>query len=261
MIMSCYILIAVKVWKRNAPGVQTNGRLVIYRAKMKVLKMLAVIVILFAFSWLPLYAIYLRMYYGQVGDKEKDIIFTIVLPIAQWLGASNCCMNPIIYCFFSKKYRRGFRKLLRCGVLKRLGFSRTSRRTTHSQLSTRYIHVDNSSGNHCDLKHNHNGNRVSSNKYMVVAFSNGKMTVSFRKENVSDESSFWDPGNRMTVVAWYLALMPQTTSIGTRLLWCLFVLLNMDCIKEASWIEKEFRFLTSLLFHNREDEFIQLKCY
>lgn len=191
MVMSCYILIAVKVWKRNAPGVQTNGRLVIYRAKMKVLKMLAVIVILFAFSWLPSYAVYLRMYYGEVQEeKESYIIYTIVLPIAQWLGTSNCCMNPIIYCFFSKKYRRGFRKLLRCGVLKRLGFSRQSRRTTQSQLSTRYIHVDNSSGNHCDLKNNHNGHRVSSNKYMVVAFSNGKMTVSFRKENASDESSF-----------------------------------------------------------------------
>ena len=193
MIMSCYILIAVKVWKRNAPGVQTNGRLVIYKAKMKVLKMLAVIVILFAFSWLPLYVLYLRMYYATPGDKELDLIFTIVLPIAQWLGAANCCMNPIIYCFFSKKYRRGFRKLLRCGMLKRLGFSRQSRRTTQSQLSTRYIHVDNSSGHHCDLKHS--GNRVSSNKYMVVAFSNGKMTVSFRKENASDESSFWVSGD------------------------------------------------------------------
>lgn len=56
MILLCYILIAVKIWKRNAPGVQTNGRLIIYKSKVKVLKMLAVIVILFAFSWLPLYA-------------------------------------------------------------------------------------------------------------------------------------------------------------------------------------------------------------
>lgn len=186
MIMLCYILIAIKVWRRNAPGVQTHGRLLIYRSKMKVLKMLAVIVILFAFSWLPLYVIYLRLYYGDVDEPESDLISKIILPIAQWLGASNCGMNPIIYCFFSKKYRRGFRKLLYCRML------RSKRSTTHSQQSTRYIHVDNSSGNNCELKHHHhhNGHRVSSNKYMVVAFSNGKMTVSFRKENVSDESSF-----------------------------------------------------------------------
>lgn len=190
MILTCYLLIALKVWRRNAPGVETNGRMLIYRSKMKVLKMLAVIVILFAFSWLPLYVIYLRMYYGNVGAKEQSVYEKILLPIAQWLGASNCCMNPIIYCFFSKKYRRGFRKLLRCRVLKRLSFARQSRRTTQSQLSTRYYHVDNSSGHNYDLKHHHNGNRVSSNKYMVVAFSNGKMTVTFRKENVSDESSF-----------------------------------------------------------------------
>ncbi|KAL4240795.1 Neuropeptide FF receptor 2 [Mactra antiquata] len=191
MILLCYVLIAVKVWKRNAPGVQTNGRLIIYKSKVKVLKMLAVIVILFALSWLPLYAIYFRYYFG--GDMSKDdqsLVSEIVLPIAQWLGTSNCGMNPIIYCFFSKKYRRGFRKILHCR-LATFGFRRQSR-TTQS-LSTRYINVDNSSVNnqYNDHKNNHHKeNRVSSNKYMVVAFNNGRMTVSFRKENTSDESSF-----------------------------------------------------------------------
>lgn len=189
VILLCYVLIAVKVWKRQAPGVQTNGRLIIYKSKVKVLKMLAVIVILFALSWLPLYAVYLRIYFGEyLSQDDETLISEVIIPIAQWLGASNCGMNPIIYCFFSKKYRRGFRKILYCHMAT-LGFRRQSR-TTQS-LSTRYINVDNSSANHCDLKHNHqNENRVSSNKYMVVAFNNGRMTVSFRKENPSDESSF-----------------------------------------------------------------------
>ncbi|XP_045213880.1 neuropeptide SIFamide receptor-like isoform X2 [Mercenaria mercenaria] len=190
MILLCYVLIAVKVWKRNAPGVQTNGRLIIYKSKVKVLKMLAVIVILFAFSWLPLYAVYLKVYFGaeDLTENDRKIIFEIVVPFAQWLGASNCGMNPIIYCFFSKKYRRGFKKLLYCRF-QTLAFRRHSR-TTRS-LSTRYINVDNSSGNQMDTKTGHNKeNKVSSNKYMVVAFNNGRMTVSFRKENASDDSSF-----------------------------------------------------------------------
>ncbi|XP_060602876.1 neuropeptide SIFamide receptor-like isoform X2 [Ruditapes philippinarum] len=190
MILLCYILIAVKIWKRNAPGVQTNGRLIIYKSKVKVLKMLAVIVILFAFSWLPLYAIYLKFYFQSedLSEGDQKTLFEIVLPFAQWLGASNCGMNPIIYCFFSKKYRRGFKKLLYCRF-QTLAFRRQSR-TTRS-LSTRYINVENSSGNVNDTKNcQSKENKVSSNKYMVVAFNNGRMTVSFRKENASDDSSF-----------------------------------------------------------------------
>lgn len=192
MILICYVLIAVKVWKRNAPGVQTHGRLIIYKSKVKVLKMLAVIVILFAFSWLPLYATYLKIYFGSLDlpIDDRNVIFEIIIPFAQWLGASNCGMNPIIYCFFSKKYRRGFRKLLTCHL--RIFRFRRQTRTTHS-LSTRYtgINVDNSSGNMLEMKNDQgNGTRVSSYKYMVVAFDNGRMTVSFRKENASDESSF-----------------------------------------------------------------------
>lgn len=189
MILLCYILIAVKVWKRNAPGVQTHGRLIIYKSKVKVLKMLAVIVILFAFSWLPLYAVYLKVYFGgdDLTENERNVIFEIIVPFAQWLGASNCGMNPIIYCFFSKKYRRGFKKLLYCRF-QTPEFRRQSRTTR--TLSTRYMTVDNSSGNHMEAKNDNTKENKVANKYMVVAFNNGRMTVSFRKENASDDSSF-----------------------------------------------------------------------
>ena len=191
MIVVCYILIAKKVWKRKAPGVETNGRLIIYKSKVKVLKMLAVIVILFAFSWLPLYVVYLRLYFGEGLTREAlALIFDIIVPVSQWLGSSNCSMNPIIYCFFSKKYRRGFRSIIYC-KLTSLSFRRQSTRLNHS-LSTRYMNVENSCSDvkndaKIERKHEH---RVSSNKFMVVAFSNGKMTVSFRKEPGSEESSF-----------------------------------------------------------------------
>lgn len=185
MILLCYVLLAMTVWKRNAPGIEESGRLVIYRSKVKVLKMLAVIVVLFALSWLPLYAVYLRLYFGDVQDTERQILFDIIIPIAQWLGSSNCGVNPLIYCFFSKKYRRGFSNILHCRCL-RFPFRRRSR--SSRSLSTRYMNVDNSS---CNRDHNHeHTNRIASNKFMVVAFCNGKMTVSFRKENGSDESSF-----------------------------------------------------------------------
>lgn len=189
MIMLCYILIGIKVCRRDAPGIQATGRLVIYKSKVKVLKMLAVIVLLFALSWLPLYAVYLRLYFGgEVSGEANETIFSIVLPISQWLGSSNSGVNPIIYCFFSKKYRRGFRHILHCRV-RHLPLWRQN--TTNRSVSTRYVNVDNSSVPYVDNNHDATvNNGISRNKFMVVLFNNGRMTVSFRKENGSDESSF-----------------------------------------------------------------------
>lgn len=46
----------------------------------------------------------------------------VATPIAQWLGSSNSCINPILYAFFNKKYRRGFAAIIRsrscCGRLR-----------------------------------------------------------------------------------------------------------------------------------------------
>ncbi|WAQ96269.1 SIFAR-like protein [Mya arenaria] len=110
LIVACYFLIAVRVWRRRAPGEKISSSTGVQKSKVKVVKMLCIVVILFAFSWLPLYVIRLKSFYGSSSDKDTErIILDIINPIAQWLGASNSGMNPIIYCFFSKRYRRGFK--------------------------------------------------------------------------------------------------------------------------------------------------------
>lgn len=75
--------------------------------------MLVAVVILFVLSWLPLYVIFARIKLGgeiTAWEEETLIFFT---PIAQWLGASNSCINPILYAFFNNKYRRGFTAILK----------------------------------------------------------------------------------------------------------------------------------------------------
>ncbi|CAH1793894.1 unnamed protein product [Owenia fusiformis] len=112
LITVCYSMIGFRVWTRKAPGVSnTSG--VIYKSKIKVVKMLMVVVVVFTFSWLPLYTITVSKYYGKKNTKEiQKIVNTIIYPIVQWLGSSNSCVNPLIYCLFSKRYRRGFKVLL-----------------------------------------------------------------------------------------------------------------------------------------------------
>ena len=111
LIVACYFLIGAKVWRRRAPGEKistSNG--VVQKSKVKAVKMLCIVVVMFGFSWLPLYVIRLWSLYGSNNNKElQRIVRDIINPIAQWLGSSNSGMNPIIYCFFSKRYRRGFK--------------------------------------------------------------------------------------------------------------------------------------------------------
>ncbi|XP_060601629.1 neuropeptide SIFamide receptor-like [Ruditapes philippinarum] len=113
LIVACYLLIGVRVWRRRAPGEKNTSLEVVHKSKVKVVKMLAIVVVLFAFSWLPLYVIRLATFYGAPPDKAvAKIVNEIINPIAQWLGSSNSGMNPIIYCFFSKRYRNGFKNAI-----------------------------------------------------------------------------------------------------------------------------------------------------
>ncbi|OTF81384.1 hypothetical protein BLA29_010248, partial [Euroglyphus maynei] len=88
-----------------------QSSLVIERSKVKVFKMLIVLVLLFALSWLPLYVIFFILKIVPHND-EQSIMMQILqdsVPIAQWLGASNSCVNPILYFFFNAKFRSYYR--------------------------------------------------------------------------------------------------------------------------------------------------------
>lgn len=96
------------MWKRNIPTDTKDAQMerMQQKSKVKVVKMLVAVVILFVLSWLPLYVIFTRIKLGGTVDEWEDEILGIVTPIAQWLGVSNSCINPILYAFFNKKYRR-----------------------------------------------------------------------------------------------------------------------------------------------------------
>ncbi|KRT84258.1 G protein-coupled receptor, partial [Oryctes borbonicus] len=124
LITMCYVLIWIKVWKRNIPTDTKDGQMerMQQKSKVKVVKMLVAVVILFVLSWLPLYVIFARIKFGGEIEPWEEEILPIATPIAQWLGASNSCINPILYAFFNKKFRRGFMGIIKsrkcCGRLR-----------------------------------------------------------------------------------------------------------------------------------------------
>lgn len=120
----CYAMIWVKVWRRTIPTDNKCARMerIQQQSKVKVVKMLAMVVVLFVASWLPLYAIFARIKLGgRLVPWEEDFL-PVATPIAQWLGASNSCINPVLYAFFNRKFRRGFTAVLQsrrcCGTLR-----------------------------------------------------------------------------------------------------------------------------------------------
>ncbi|XP_012936328.1 neuropeptide SIFamide receptor-like [Aplysia californica] len=114
-IIACYFMIGYRVWHRDAPGI-TSSMGVIEKSKVRVVKMLVVVVVLFTVSWMPLYIIRLIILFADISESspQSAIIHNIVFPFAQWLGTSNCCMNPLVYCLFSQKIRRRIRAMLCC---------------------------------------------------------------------------------------------------------------------------------------------------
>lgn len=88
----------------------------VYRSKIRVLKMVAVVVAVFTFFWLPLYVTSVRvMFSDQTSHLEFYLVNHILLPLTQWLGLSSSAVNPIVYWLFSARFRTGYRELcIRC---------------------------------------------------------------------------------------------------------------------------------------------------
>ncbi|XP_059045707.1 neuropeptide SIFamide receptor-like [Achroia grisella] len=124
LITMCYILIWIKVSRRSIPTDTQDAQMerMQQKSKVKVVKMLVAVVIIFVLSWCPLYLIFARIKLGGPIQKWEEDIFPIITPLAQWLGSSNSCINPILYAFFNKKYRKGFVAIIKsrkcCGRLR-----------------------------------------------------------------------------------------------------------------------------------------------
>ncbi|XP_022080436.1 tachykinin-like peptides receptor 99D [Acanthaster planci] len=140
-----YTRIGIRIWARKTPGeVEANRDRRMTESKIRLVKMFAVIVFLFAVCYLPIHT------FNIVQDIHKSVvlcypyirvIYVVVIAVAM----SNCVYNPFIYCWMNSKFRDGFRKVLRClPVLRRSrnqashsssfrGLKRTSTLNTHMQ--------------------------------------------------------------------------------------------------------------------------------
>ncbi|CAL8085981.1 unnamed protein product [Orchesella dallaii] len=112
IISGAYFLMARKLWGTSAPGNREDSRdAVVLRNKKKVIKMLALVVLLFAVCWLPLQTYYmLQALFRSINEYPY---INIIWFSSHWLAMSNSCYNPFIYALYNNKFQREFRARLR----------------------------------------------------------------------------------------------------------------------------------------------------
>ena len=81
-------------------------------------RILVTVVVVMAICWLPLHVHLLMAYLGQTPKTRGYFIYQV---LAHCLAYSNSCMNPIIYSFVSKDFRKSFKDIFICCMRKSNG--------------------------------------------------------------------------------------------------------------------------------------------
>ncbi|XP_071507662.1 tachykinin-like peptides receptor 99D [Diadema antillarum] len=109
----CYTIISTKLWGNGLLGENIPNRARQITAKRKIVKMIVIVVAVFAICWLPLHSYHFLPYLNvQSVAKVKGARH---IYIALWLVAMSSSMyNPFIYCWLNDRFRYGFKRVFLC---------------------------------------------------------------------------------------------------------------------------------------------------
>ena len=107
-----YFLIGHRLYTRQQPGEQTSqSRAKDLLNKRKIIKMLFLVVALFALCWLPYIINKLLNIFPPRPDYDPPDLFVFV---GNFLGLLNSVANPLVYAVLNKNFRTAFKNALRC---------------------------------------------------------------------------------------------------------------------------------------------------
>ncbi|XP_052771150.1 G-protein coupled receptor 83-like [Mya arenaria] len=104
-----YGRIVKKLWVRTHVGAVTQNQHVSQqKAKRKSIKMLIVVVIMFAICWTPLNL------YQVLADFNPDHFSSTSFFICHWIAISSTCYNPFVYCWLNEAFREEIKSRFKC---------------------------------------------------------------------------------------------------------------------------------------------------
>ncbi|KAK9507752.1 hypothetical protein O3M35_007536 [Rhynocoris fuscipes] len=96
-----YVRVGMELWGSQSIGECTQRQLENIKSKRKVVKMMMVVVSIFAVCWLPFH-IYFIITSHMPEITKLPFIQDLYLAI-YWLAMSNSMYNPIIYCWMNMR--------------------------------------------------------------------------------------------------------------------------------------------------------------
>ena len=105
VMMLLYSRVVFKLWVTKSQPVEQSQRAVI-KSRKRVTKMVLTVTVVCAVCWLPNLIAYVLDFYGL--NSQGDIVHTTTVVLV----TLNSAVNPIIYCFQSRQFRRCVKVLL-----------------------------------------------------------------------------------------------------------------------------------------------------
>ncbi|XP_075399653.1 neuromedin-K receptor [Tenrec ecaudatus] len=106
-----YTIVGITLWGGAIPGDTSDRYREQLQAKRKVVKMMIIVVVIFAICWLPYHIYFILTAIYQQLNRWKYI--QQVYLASFWLAMSSTMYNPIIYCCLNKRFRAGFKRAFR----------------------------------------------------------------------------------------------------------------------------------------------------
>ncbi|XP_054163911.1 G-protein coupled receptor 83-like [Oppia nitens] len=104
--MLFYAKIIHTIWKRNVGDMIDVQKRHLLDIKKRTIKMLIIVVVVFAICWLPVNVIHFVDFYGNRLNASGCNSSTLYL-IFYWLGISSCSYNPFIFWWLNHDFRAG----------------------------------------------------------------------------------------------------------------------------------------------------------
>ena len=110
-----YGCIINRLWRRQPIGetpdaARESGRRL--EEKKRIVRMLALIVVLFALSWFPFFTWHVYTLFREYSAHSAA--YRVTMAFFQLSGYSNCCTNPVIYCFMNDSFQKHFYRTVCC---------------------------------------------------------------------------------------------------------------------------------------------------
>lgn len=125
-----YFLVAKRIWQRQEmTGTKSTDKLEQFdQRKRDTIRMLVIVTVLFALSYVPNHVVHLLKYYTSLLPKKKSTKChsSTFYMLCYWLAVSNCAYNPFVYCYFNRSSLNIDKSILPLWI-KRLGFFKESK--------------------------------------------------------------------------------------------------------------------------------------